>query len=47
MEALVVCWLLWGVQLRWAGRNGGSVVDGGRVHAVQMDLLIDCVAVGG
>ena len=35
--------MLWGVQLRWAGRNGGSVVDGGRVHAVQMDLLIDRV----
>ncbi len=24
-----------------------EVVDGGRVHAVQMDLLIDRVAVGG
>ena len=47
MEARAVRWLLWGVRLRWAGRNGGSVVDGERVHAVQMDLLIDRVAVVG
>ena len=43
----VVRWLLGGCSIEVGWVKWRSAVDGGVVHAVQMDLLIDRLAVGG